>query len=240
MQILAIIATAVSLAACMPTGQPSAAAYPAYTSPAFQQSAQDLDNMVAAEIDAKGYAAEDTPMQGTLESFAPVRLSLVRGKCYKVVVRLDPSARFSAHAKQGVGFVFKGIDQYGQVNGGPGIAGPGGVGSAGCPKQAAPAATFDMQAIWGSALDARRIHDLGQGGYTLQLFSKRVSEAELAAIQAEEDRQYAQQEAFQQQECAACARQLEACNAAWNHGRQSVMCQNDYSECQARRALRCR
>ncbi|HEY5927969.1 MAG TPA: hypothetical protein VIV11_40060 [Kofleriaceae bacterium] len=238
----ALVAISISFAACLPTGpsQSASAAYPAYTSPGFQQTQQDLDNLVAAEIEGKGYAAEGKPVQGTLERFAPLPLSLARGKCYKVVLRLDPNTQFSAHARQGVGFVFKGIDQYGQVNGGPGIAGPGGVGSAGCPKQKAPSATFDLQATFGSALDASRIHDLGQGGYTVQLYSKPISDAELAAIQADENRQIARQEAFMQQECAACARKLDACNADWRRGATRSMCERDYSDCVMTRALQCR
>jgi hypothetical protein len=156
-----------------------------------------------------------------------------------MVLRLEPNAQFSPHARQGISFIYTGVDGYPQVNGGPGIAGPGGVGSSGCLQQRAPNAAFDLQATFGSALDPSRIHDLGRGGYTLQLYSKKISDKELAAIQADMQRQIAEQEAFERQECNQCAAQLSSCNADWRRGASRSTCEREYTECYQRRGLRC-
>lgn len=210
----------------------------AYHNPAFDKSADDLDKMIAEHT--KGFTAEGAPAEGTLDGFTPLPLKLKRGRCYKMVFRLKDDAEFSAHARKGVSFVYEKIDGY-EVMAGPGIAGPGGVGSAGCPQHDA-APVFDVQAIWGSAMDKSRIHDLGHGAFTAQLYSKPVSDKDLAAQQADTDRQieeskeFARQEKQKEQEraqraCNKCGRARSDCLADFRRGASRDTCRREYDSC---------
>lgn len=146
---------------------------PEWYNPAFDKSRAELEQMIAKWT--KDYVAEGAPIQGKLEAFTPVPVNLKRGRCYRMAFRLEDGAQFSEWAKRGIAFKYLKIDGI-EVNGGPGIAGPGGVGSAGCvSRDATP--NFDVWAIWRSALDLSRIHDLGHGRFTAQLYGKPASSA---------------------------------------------------------------
>lgn len=169
----------------------------AWHNPGFDKTVVDLDAAVAKHTE--GYVKEGDTKKGKLDAFEPVSVKLKRGRCYTMVLKLGPDAKFGEHARKGVNFVYLNGDRGMTVNGGPGVVGPGGIGSGGCPLADADA-TFDLQANWGSAMDKTRLHELGAGGYSLELYSKTITEAQLAARKQDEDRQIEEQRAFQEQE----------------------------------------
>jgi hypothetical protein len=206
----------------------SAAAAAQVNAATFAHSAAELDAFIAQHT--AGYVPVGEPIAGKLESFATVPVQLERGKCYMMVLELDPAAKFSTHAQAGIGFVYHTTSGV-EINGGPGIHGPGGVGSGGCPLQSS-AAQFDVQAYFGSALDKSRIHDLGTGSYTLQLMTKSITEEELAALEADQQRQLEESERFQREQaaraCAACRDEYLECLA---QGGETFSCQGRRDTC---------
>lgn len=207
----------------------------ARSSPKFDKSPAELEALIAKQTE--GYAPDGDALTGKLEAFAGQPVPLQRGKCYRMVLRLGADASFSEHARKGISFVYRGIPGADEVNGGPGIAGPGGVGSAGCPQRDAPGAVFDIVAYSLSATDKSRIHELGTGGYTLQLFSKPVNDAALSAMAADEARQHREVEEFKrtdgQQRCGECRREKDLCL----EGRRrpsSGSCVDDFDSCRFR------
>lgn len=175
------------------TSQRSAAAPaappPAQTDPRFDYTDEELDGFVAEQT--VGFASLGEPVTGRLDAFHPFEFDVERGKCYRMVLRLGPEAFFSEHARKGVSFRYEAPGRP-TVMGGPGIYGPGGVASAGCP-QTDHTKTFDVVANWGSAMNERRAHELGSGSFTLQLYTKDITEDELAEMKREQDRQAAEQ-----------------------------------------------
>src|SRR5262245_61066317 len=129
-------------------------AFAQYQSPQFAKTQAELDEQIAKWM--PGYRAEGAPNGGRLEAFQPIPVELKRGRCYMMVLRLGAGATWSPHARAGVSFIYTPNAGGATINGGPGITGPGGIGSAGCP-QATGAYLFDLQAIWGSATDKSRI-----------------------------------------------------------------------------------
>lgn len=247
---LAVATFALAAAACFPAAAPprpahtTAAPAPAYKNPAFDHSGAELDELVTKQT--AGYTKESTVVQGRLERFQTVPVAMRRGRCYKVVVRLGEGAQFSEHAKKGVVFLFHNGDRGMEVNGGPGIHGPGGVASGGCP-QADAAATFDLQANWGRATDKSRIHELGEGDYTIELWSKAVSDSELAARKADEDRQIEESRRFQEEErrknaerhergCRKCQDQFLECVADYRRHATRATCERERDSCAFREA----
>jgi hypothetical protein len=212
---------------------------PAYHDRAFDAPG-DLDTFVATET--AGFVKEGALVSGRLDGFMPVPVTLQRGRCYRMVVRLEPGATFSEHARRGVAFVYHNGDRGMEVHGGPGIHGPmGGVASAGCPQQTAQA-QFDIVANWGSAMDKSRVHDLGSGGVTMQLYSKPIDSGGLARLQADENRQIAEAEAFKREEerkkrlrvsrgCNECNQRYVECIADWRRGASRATCERERDSC---------
>lgn len=216
----------------------------AYKNPAFDHTAEELEAKITHHT--TGYTKESTAIQGRLEAFREVPMKLRRGRCYFVVVRLGEGATFSDHAKRGVVFLFHNGDRGMEVNGGPGIHGPGGVASGGCP-QADADATFDLQANWGRAMDKSKIHELGEGPYTIELYSKAVSDGELAARKADEDRQIAESRRFQEEErrraadrasrgCRKCQDDFTVCIADYRRNASRATCERERDSCAFREA----
>ncbi|MBI4950564.1 MAG: hypothetical protein HY908_00880 [Myxococcales bacterium] len=211
---------------------------PVPANPAFEHSAAELDAFV--EEHTKGYAPVGAPVEGRLGVWKPWDVSLERGRCYRMVIRLGATGRFSEHARRGLAFVYLAPGEP-DVNGGPGVHGPGAVASAGCPARS-HTATFDIQAIWGSAGDKSKIHELGEGPFTAQLYAKSITEKELAAQAADAERQRAESEAFARAEeqkkqdrrqqqlegCAVCANERIQCQ---DRGTSPQSCKSSYDMC---------
>ena len=138
------------------------------------------DKFDAAPAELQKVIAEETahfkpvgrPVSGRLEKFAPPTIQLKRGWCYVMVLRLGDGAAWSEHARNGVEFTYKpkkrGDDE---ISGGPGVTGPGGVGSAGCPQRSGTY-QVDLIADWGAAESGDKSHDLGSGPYSLPLMAQ--------------------------------------------------------------------
>jgi len=216
-------------AAQWPYAQP--AVRPAYVNPQFNHSEAELAQFIAKWM--PGYKAEGAARAGRLEGFQPFAVNLKRGRCYLMVLKLQPGAQWSPHAKGGVSFIYQPHFAGPTVNGGPGIHGPGGIGSAGCP-QTSGAFTFDVQAIWGSATDKSKLHDLGVGPFTLQLFGKPVSEQQLGAQAADTRRQIAESEAFKRRSirdtCIRCSHDKDDCFDG-RHRPFGGSCVSEYRSC---------
>jgi len=197
---------------------------------AFDKSASDLNELVAKETD--GFQIEGAAVSGDLEKFAPPAIPLKRGKCYLMVLRLGAGAAFSDHARKGVALLYHGVDGYDEINAGPGVGGPGAVARAGCPQKDAPNATFDVVATSMSASDKTRLHDLGTGSFTLQLYSKPVSDAELAKQADNNAKQDAASEEANRKEkrarCAECRHDEDLCAA---RSETKFTCESDYDSC---------
>jgi hypothetical protein len=88
-----------------------------------------------------GYRKEPNQFRGQLESYRPSRVSLQRGRCYMMVLRLVQSAQLAKVAEGGLNFIYEPTDGGMKISGGPGVHGPGGLGSGGCPQ--APS-TYDF------------------------------------------------------------------------------------------------
>ncbi len=187
-------------------------AWAQYENPQFNHSEAELAQFIAKWM--AGYKAEGAVKTGRLESFVPQPVTLKRGHCYMMVLRLQAGAQFSPHARKGISFIYQPQTAGPTINGGPGIHGPGGIGSAGCPQTTGPF-VFDIQAIWGSAGNKAQIHDLGVGPYTLQLFSKVVSDKQLSDQAADMRRQIAESEQFKRDSvrntCIRCSREKDEC-----------------------------
>ncbi len=210
---LAISVLTSSLTSGMASAQWGQMAPPVRENPQFAHTQAELDTFVAKWLAGYVGAPKRT---GTLPTFAPIEVRLLRGRCYMMSLQLASGAQFSPHAKRGgIVFIYQPIGGDGvTVNGGPGIHGPGGLGSAGCP-QASGLYKFDIQANWGSAMDKSKVHDLGTGGYTLQLFSKPVTEQKLGAEAADTRRQIAESEQFKRDSirntCMRCSQEKDEC-----------------------------
>ncbi|WP_394842160.1 hypothetical protein LZC95_34415 [Pendulispora brunnea] len=181
----------------------------------FEHSAEEREAFIAENT--QGYVKEGPPISRKLDGFTPSRHKVRRGKCYMMIVRLESGASFSPHAKKGLSFFFKENGVGG--SGGPGVHGPGGVGSLGCPQKSGES-EFDLHAIWGSADDDTHLHDLGTGPLTLQLMSKPVSEKELRGQAADVEEQHVKSCKFQYKRC------LEG-----EHDPGGVTCADEYQRC---------
>ena len=194
----------------------------------FAHTPAELEAFVAQHT--AGYEPMGEPVGGKLESFATVPVQLERGKCYMMVLQLDPAAKFSTHSQAGIAFLYHtaiGVE----INGGPGIHGPGGLGSGGCPLESTTA-QFDVQAYMGSAMDKSRVHELGTGAYTLQLMSKSITQEELAGLEADQKRQIEESERFAREQtakaCAVCRDEYLECLA---QGGEKFSCQGRRDTC---------
>lgn len=184
--------------------------------PAAQPSAADL--IAAAQVPA-GYAASGAPATRRLDAFEPLPLEGVRGTCYALTFALESDATLSAHARQALSLVYDSSDgDIRATNGSIGTNLPVTTRShtavIGCPQVAGPI-SVDLQATFGSAGDASRLHEFGSGAALFQLYTRTVTEAELqqqaATSQARWEEARRRSAEQNQRECAACAGILATC-----------------------------
>lgn len=202
-----------------------------------QPAAADL--IAAAEVPT-GFELSGPPAIRRLDEFRTLRIDAVRGACYAVTVALDSDATLSSHARQALSLVYDSPDgDIRATNGSLGTNLPVTTRSQtrviGCPQVAGPI-TVDLQATFGSAGDASRIHELGQGTALFQLYTRAISEAELqqqateSSARWEEARRRSAEQA--QRECAECASVLVSCGMT-----PAASC-TDYLNCLARHYVR--
>jgi hypothetical protein len=96
-----------------------AQAQPAYHDRAFDAPG-DIDTFITTET--TGFVKEGAPIEARLDTFVAVPVTLQRGRCYRMVVKLAEGASFSERARRGVAFVYHNGDRGMEVHGGPGIA----------------------------------------------------------------------------------------------------------------------
>jgi hypothetical protein len=186
------------------------------------RSSADLEAAIATTT--KGLKPDGPPLKGKLEAFQPVKFRAVRGRCYAVALRLQSSARWSDHARQRVEFrIYDGDIEDGD---GPGMVGPGGTTKAVLCPQKTHMELFDVHTSSG--------HDLGQGDYTLQLYSGPISEAKLREQQEVLDRgaKEAAERDDRERACSTCRANHADCVVRQFSSRSS--CDADFRSCAAR------
>jgi hypothetical protein len=159
-------------AATRPAPPPAPAA--AFVAPNLQHTRAELQGQV--ETETSGYAKK-SELAASLDGYQPFEVSVTRGQCYKVALLLDEGVEWSEHAKKSVTFRVL-------VDGQPPRTfatayGPGGVIDMGCPNEAA-LAKLDILAEWGAGRDKSRVHELGSGGIKAVVYTKKISDADLA------------------------------------------------------------
>lgn len=143
----------------------------------FDASLADLEALITKHT--SGMLVIGKPIAGRLEAFTPVAMEIPAMTCSVVSLRLSEDALFSDHARQGVEFEAMWGDSDEVKRLGPGIKGPGGVADLGC-RSKKKVVDLDLQANFGSALSTARIHELGRGGFTVQLYGRKATKREIA------------------------------------------------------------
>jgi hypothetical protein len=220
----------------MPTRSTRVAVGPGNAPPAGREdpnlrfSAAELDAFAADYV--RGY---DSPVHASarLDGFSPVSIEVARGRCYRLVYRLAGGATLSAAAQRRLTVAVRSPGSDSSIITSK-IHGPGGVASAGCPKQSGTA-KIDLFAQGSEEWQAA--HDLGSGEVTLDVYAKPVSEAELSAQVADDARQDEAARAATQKSCAACRREKDLC---LDGKRQPATgsCVSDFDACVMRSGLK--
>lgn len=196
-----------------------------------RHTAAELEAFLAKNLD--GYKPVGSAVPAKLDAPVRVPVKLARGNCYFMVLRLGEGANFSEKAEAGYDFEFEPKGAGTKVSGGPGLHGPGGAGSGGCPQQDGDY-DFVLHLTLGSS-----DRDLGTGPATLQLFAKPVSDKKLGDLKADQDRQLDESRRFkEEQQAKENARALSGCNACnaryqgCRGAHRSVgSCQADFRSC---------
>jgi len=121
-----------------------------------------------------------------LEAPEPFVFDGKTGTCYTVVMRLGENAAWGLGAEAGLKFDFKRPEIAG--SGGPGVIGPGAVASVGCAEADGPI-TLTMAPMIGA-------DPIGSGSMSMQLFSHVLTRAEREHLEADKQRQIAEQREF--------------------------------------------
>lgn len=185
-----------SAAACIPmqpaTYPGAAAPDPAAQRAAFAQSMgyptkkspEELERTIATQTEK----FKPTGRKGEirLEAPEPFVFDGVSGTCYTVVMRLGEGAAWGLGAEAGLKFDFRRPEIAG--SGGPGVVGPGAVASVGCAEATGPI-TLTMAPMIGQ-------DPIGSGPIAMQLYSHVLSRAEKQKLEADKQRQIAEQREF--------------------------------------------
>ena len=228
----ALAFAALALAACArpapPPPKPHASA-PPRDNPDLAYSAAELDAFARDYV--QGYEATGK-LSAKLESFEPLTVNVERGRCYRIVFRFGDDVTLSAKARRRLSTGVLVPGDKGTIMGSK-IHGPGGVAPAGCP-QTSGAAKIDL--FPAGSEEWRREHDLGQGTVSFEIWSKPVSDAELAAMAQDTERQRQAARESEKQGCAQCRREKDLCL----DGRRrptTGSCVSDYDSCVFRSGL---
>jgi hypothetical protein len=191
------------------------------------KSAQDLEALIQQQT--KDFTRGKEQADGRLESPAPFVIEGVKGTCYMVVMRLAADAHWGTGAEAGLRFDYR--SPTGPGDGGPGVAGPGAVAAVGCAEASGPI-TLTMAPMVGGA-------PIGQGGFSLEVWSHVLSRAEAEHLAADKQRQIQEAEEFKAREaakkqqratagCGRCEARYQGCLGA---GRSDSSCRANYSSC---------
>jgi hypothetical protein len=160
----------------------------------FAKSEQDLDDQLA--LATKGFTPAGPALHRSLAAFEPVNLTFARDRYYTIIVKLDPGAAFSKDAQAtGLSFLIEhDRDSFVRY---PGVIGPGGfIGGDNVPTRKLTSnyskpmdVAFEIQLDGLSQDRYQHPAQLGTGGATVQVLSRRITKAdEHADTQAEEVR----------------------------------------------------
>jgi hypothetical protein len=188
--------------------------------------AEELLAEEASMPEQKGYTKVMKTAKRTLDAFEPVRFQAERGTCYWLTFALAEDAAFSSHARKSLGFNFDSVDyDIAHSAGMPTIeektstgqlsrAARSGTKGIGCPQKTGELAV-DLQAKFGSAQSKDRVHELGEGEVVFRIYTKSVTEKELAKQKKESEERWdaAEKSRIERNRriCRACARELVKC-----------------------------
>lgn len=225
------------IGACFPLPSPAPAASPAATqAQARHQAALSLgeptkkspaDLQAMIEQQTKDFRKTGRRAEGRLEAPESFAIQGVKGTCYTIVMRLGEGAAWGIGAEAGLRFDFQ--SPTGPGSGGPGVAGPGAVASVGC-ADADGTITLGMVPLFGA-------DPIGSGPYSLEVWSHVLTKAEATHLEADKQRQIAEQREFAAREaqrkhdreaagCARCEARYQGCIGA---GRSD--CRDMWSTC---------
>ncbi len=172
--------------------------------PKLLYSRADLDVVLARET--KGFGPVGKPHRLRLDVTKQIKFKAKKGYCYRVSVILDSDAVFAPDVMQYMPFTFIERGKAGTIDGGPGIHGPGGIGGAGCPYRNG---SYRFQ------LGQRKHKKLGKGGYTAQVYARKISRKALAKLKRGEKELERKSEAFHRKyvrkQCRSCKWEFQAC-----------------------------
>jgi hypothetical protein len=165
------------------------------------------------------------PIEGRLEAPSPLTVSGTKGSCYVVVMRLGSGAVWGRGADAGLRFQFTTPTHPGF--GGPGLIGPGAVASLGCAEADGPI-TLSMSPLVGQ-------DPIGQGPFTMQVWTHQLTATEAVNLEADKQRQAGDAARFKEEQeravakkCAQCSARYEGCIGA---GRPNPKCRSDFTMC---------
>jgi len=149
-----------------------------------KKSPEELEQTIAKHTDKFKPTGRKGDMR--LEAPEPFVFDGKNGVCYTVVMRLGENAAWGVGAEAGLKFDFQRPEIKG--SGGPGVVGPGAVASVGCAEADGPI-TLTMAPMLGA-------DPIGTGPLSMQLFSHTLTRAERDHLEADKQRQIAEQREF--------------------------------------------
>lgn len=197
--------------------------------PNLRYSRDDLDAF-ANEL-VRGYEA-GASMSARLESFEPISFEMQRGRCYRIVFRFGPEASLSAKARAAISTGIRIPGDKGTILSAK-VHGPGGVATAGCPQQSG---TAKIDLFSAGSEEWQSHHDLGEGAVSFQVYSKPVSEQDLAANAADDARQRQEAGDFARSQCAQCRHEKDLCLDG-KRSPTSGSCVSDFDSCRFAHSL---
>ncbi len=210
------------VSACIPLARPAAytppdpaaqrAAYAQSAGYPTKQSPAKLDQTIATQT-AK-FKPTGRKGETRLEAPEPFVFDGVSGTCYMVVMHLGEGATWGVGAEAGLEFAFRRPEIAG--SGGPGVVGPGAVASVGCAEATGPI-TLTMAPRFGT-------DPMGAGPLTMQVYSRVLTREEKRNLEADTQRQIAEQREFAAREAereAAARRRRDAELAARSASRSN-------------------
>lgn len=146
-----------------------------------KKSPEELEQTIAKHTDK--FKPTGRKGETALEAPEPFVFDGKAGTCYTVVMRLGANAAWGLGAEAGLKFEFQRPEIKG--SGGPGVVGPGAVASVGCAEADGPI-TLTMAPMFGT-------DPMGSGPIAMQLYSHVLSRAEKQQLEADKQRQIAEQ-----------------------------------------------
>ena len=91
--------------------------------------------------------------------------------------------------------------------------------------------TFDLQAIWGSADDSSRLHELGTGTYVVEIWARKIGAAEFKKEERVVKDAEAEAERAREQRCSQCVERHKSCLRGHRRPSRGLTCFGEFEEC---------